>query len=159
MKNQKVDELEKKLAEATDSWKRALADYQNLEKRTREEKEAWVKLANSSLFLKLLPVLDSLDKLAKLDKFAGDEHLNLVLKQFRDVLTEQGIKKIEVMGKKFNPAEMECVETIEGEKEDEVLEEVRSGYYLYDKVLRVALVKVGKKSSLRGGTADEAIPA
>ncbi len=136
-----------KLDEMTNNWKRALADYQNLEKRTNEERGAWVKLANSSLLLKLVPALDSLEQLVKLEQFVKDEHLNLVVKQFKDILEGEGVKKIEVMSKKFNPVEMECVETVESEKEDEVLEEVRQGYYLYDKVLRPALVKVGKKSS------------
>ena len=144
LKTQNCEELEKQLEETANNWKRALADYQNLEKRTGEEKLNFAQFANSQLVLKLLPVLDSLDQLVKLDKFVKDEHLSLVNKQFRDILISEGLEKIEVLGKEFNPQEMECVEVVEGE-EGKVMEETRTGYRLKGKILRAALVKVGKK--------------
>lgn len=140
----KIEELKKKLEETTNNWKRALADYQNLEKRTLEEKLNFSQFANSQLVLKLLPVLDSLDELVKLDKFRQDEHLQLIIKQFRDLLTAEGLEKIEVIGKEFNSEEMECVEVVEGE-EGKVVEEVMTGYKLKGKILRVARIKAGKK--------------
>lgn len=144
MKNLKIEELQKQLDEVTNNWKRALADYQNLEKRTLEEKLNFSQFANSQLVLKLLVVVDALDQLVKLDQFAKDEHLNLVIKQFRDILAAEGLEKIEVTGKEFNPQEMECVEVIEGE-DGLVIEETRAGYKLKGKILRVSQVKVGKK--------------
>ena len=69
LKTQNCEELEKQLEETANNWKRALADYQNLEKRTGEEKLNFAQFANSQLVLNLLPVLDSLDQLVKLDKF------------------------------------------------------------------------------------------
>ena len=133
-----------KLDEMTNNWKRALADYQNLEKRTLEEKLNFSQFANSQLILKLLPVLDSLDELVKLDKFGQDQHLQLIIKQFRDILTGEGLEKIEVLGKEFDPQEMECVEVLEGE-DGKVIEETRTGYKLKGKILRVSQVRVGKK--------------
>ena len=115
-----------KLDEMTNNWKRALADYQNLEKRTLEEKLNFSQFANSQLILKLLPVLDSLDELVKLDKFGQDQHLQLIIKQFRDILTGEGLEKIEVLGKEFDPQEMECVEVLEGE-DGKVIAETRTG--------------------------------
>jgi len=144
MQKAKIDELTKQLEEATNNWKRALADYQNLEKRVASEKDDFYQFANQQLVLKLLPVLDSLDQLIKLDKYVGDEHLKLVDKQFRDVLISEGLAKIEVLGKDFNPEEMECVETAEG-KDNQVIKELRSGYRLKGKIIRVAQVVVGKK--------------
>lgn len=145
----KIDELQKQLDEVTNNWKRALADYQNLEKRTAEEKLQFYQFSNSQLVLKLLSVMDSLDELVKLDKFGQDEHLQLIIKQFRDILTSEGLEKIEVIAKEFNPEEMECVEVEarEGleEQEGKVTEELRTGYKLKGKILRVARVKVGKK--------------
>ena len=142
MKNTKIDELQKQLDEVTNNWKRALADYQNLEKRTREEKTDFSQYANQNLILKLLPVLDTFEKLAEHLK---DENIVLSLKQFRDVLNNEGLEKIEAIGKDFNPEEMECVEAVQGE-DGKVIEETRSGYKLKGKIIRPAMVKVGKKN-------------
>lgn len=130
----RIEELENQL-------KRALADYQNLEKRVQEEKKEWIRSANKELILRILPILDTLI-IASLH--SQDESLKVSVKQFEDVLKGEGIAKIETVGLEFNSQMMECVATEEGE-ENKVLEEVRSGYMLNDKVLRVAQVKVGKK--------------
>lgn len=141
MQKTKTDELKKQLEEITNNWKRALADYQNLEKRTKEEKEEFAKFANRELILKLLPILDTFKKLTEHLK---DEGLRLVIKQFCDVLEKEGLERIEVLGKEFNPEEMECVDVTEGE-ENKVVRETRAGYRLKGKVIRVAQVIVGKK--------------
>lgn len=122
-------------------WKRALADYQNLEKRTSVEKEDFVKFANSQLILKILPSLDSLEKA---EKHLKDEGLSLALKQLKEGLIQEGLEKIQTQGKDFNPDFMECVEVGQG-KEGKVLDEIRPGYKLGNRVLRVAQVKVGKE--------------
>lgn len=122
-------------------WKRALADYQNLEKRINFEKEDFVKFANSQLILKILPSLDSLEKA---EKHLKDQGLNLALKQLKEGLVQEGLEKIQTQGKDFDPEEMECVEVGQG-KEGKVLDEIRAGYKLGDRVLRVAQVRVGKE--------------
>lgn len=141
MSKLKSDDLQKQLEEMTNNWKRALADYQNLEKRTKEEKEEFSKFANKELILKILPVLDSLEKL---EQHLKDEGLKLIVKQFIDVLIGEGLERIEVLGRDFNPEEMECLEVVEGE-DQKVMEETRVGYKLKGKILRAARVKVGKK--------------
>ena len=128
-----------------DLWKRALADYQNLEKRIALEKEEFVKFANRNLILRILPAIDSLEKA---EEYLKDEGLSLALRQLKEGLSSEGLEKIEVRGKDFNPEEMECVAVGEGE-EGKVLEETRAGYRLNGKVLRVAQVKVGKKQQKR----------
>ncbi len=128
-----------------DLWKRALADYQNLEKRIALEKEEFVKFANRNLILRILPAIDSLEKA---EEYLKDEGLSLALRQLKEGLSSGGLEKIEVRGKDFNPEEMECVAVGEGE-EGKVLEETRAGYRLNGKVLRVAQVKVGKKQQKR----------
>lgn len=122
-------------------WKRALADYQNLEKRINFEKEDFVKFANSQLILKILPSLDSLEKA---EKHLKDQGLNLALKQLKEGLVQEGLEKIQTQGKDFDPEEMECVEVGQGE-EGKVLDEIRAGYKLGGRVLRVAQVRVGKE--------------
>lgn len=135
-----IEESKKKVEDLENKYKRALADYQNLEKRVAEEKKNWIKLANKELILRLLPVLDTL-MLASIH--VSDEGLGLSIQQFLGVLKSEGVEKVETVGKEFNPQIMECVETVEGE-EGKVLDEVRAGYMISGKILRPAMVKVGK---------------
>jgi len=131
----------KQLEELTKKWQRALADYQNLEKRTGLEKEEFAKFANSQLILKILPGLDSLEKAGQHLK---DEGLKLALKQLTDELASSGLEKMETLGQDFDPETMECLEVAKGE-EGKVLDEIRPGYKLNNRVLRVAQVRVGKE--------------
>lgn len=119
--------------------KRALADYQNLEKRITEEKSSWIKTANKDLLLKLLPVLDNLF-LARMH--IQDEGLNLSIQKFLDILKEEGVERVDSTGRDFDPEMMECVSVQEGE-ENKVLEEIRAGFIINDRVLRPAQVVVG----------------
>lgn len=134
--------LREECLEYENKYKRALADYQNLEKRVFEEKGNWVKQANKELILRFLPILDTL-MLAS--THVKDQGLKLSIQQFLDTLKNEGIEKIQTHGKEFNPHTMECIQIIDGE-EGKVIEEVRAGYTLYDKVIRPAQVKVGRKS-------------
>ncbi|MBM3208786.1 nucleotide exchange factor GrpE [Candidatus Shapirobacteria bacterium] len=137
----KLTDLERQIEELTERWKRVLADYQNLEKRTKTEKEEFAQFANRELILKLLPALDSFENL---EEHLGDEGLTLSLRQLRDVLGEEGLEKLETKGKGFNPEEMECV-GIEAGEDNKVLKATRAGYRFKGKLLRPAAVIVGKK--------------
>ena len=139
-KNKVLDEKQKEFANIENQLKRALADYQNLEKRVAEEKISWIRLANKDLLLRLLPGLDSL-LLAQIH--TQDEGVKVSIKHFLDILQEVGVEKIESLGKDFDPKFMEAVTTREGE-EGKVVEEVRSGYTLNGAVLRPSQVIVGK---------------
>lgn len=133
--------LKAEIEDLTHKWKRALADYQNLERRVAAEKEDFVKFSSSSLISKILLALDSLEKA---QKYLNDEGLDLALKQLRQVLGEEGLERMEVLGRQFDPVEMECCELCQGD-EEKVIEEVRPGYKLGGKVLRCAQVKVGQE--------------
>ena len=132
IKNEEIKNIENQL-------KRALADYQNLEKRIAGEKGEWIKTANKDLLLKLLPGLDNLILAYEHTK---DEGVKLSIKHFIDTLAEIGVTKIETVGKDFDPKFMEAVATIEGE-DGKVIEETRQGYVLFDTILRPAQVVVG----------------
>jgi molecular chaperone GrpE len=135
------------LREEIEAWRgkylRALADYQNLERRVNQDWEEQRKLASRKIIQDILGVFDTLEKA---DKHLKDPGLTLGVKSFWSVLEANGVKKIEVLGKKFDPQLMECVEVVEGGKDGEVIEEVRAGYMVWDRVIRVAQVKVGKKN-------------
>jgi len=138
-KQEEIEELEKQKIELEEHLKRALADYQNLERRIALEKEDLVKSANRGLILRLLPALDAL---ILAQQHTKDEGVSLSIKKFLDILEKEGVKRIETIGKKFDPKFMECVQTAEGE-EGIVIEEIKQGYTLGEKVLRAAQVIVG----------------
>lgn len=139
-----ISELKQKVSEFEDKYKRALADYQNLEKRVREERVDWLKTANKEMILRLLPILDTL-MLAQ--KHSKDQSLAVSIGLFLDTLKAEGVEKIETNGKEFDPQMMEVVATGEGQENGKVLEELRSGYTIVNRVLRPAQVKVGKESA------------
>ncbi len=144
----KIDESQKKIIELEEQVKRSLADYQNLEKRTAEERGSWIKKANKDLVLRLLPVLDTL-MLA--NAHVQNEGLMLSIKQFLDILRNEGIEKIETEGQLFDPVTMEGVGFVEGNPstgsgpwEGKVVNEIRAGFrYNGEAVLRPAQVLVG----------------
>ncbi|MDP3998446.1 MAG: nucleotide exchange factor GrpE [bacterium] len=138
-KKQQKEEIE----DLTNKWKRALADYQNLERRVAQERDDFVKFSNAGLINKILSALDSLEKA---EEHLKDEGLSLAVKQLCQVLKEEGVERIEVLDREFDPNDMECVELCIGE-EGKVIEEIRPGYILNNRVLRCAQVKVGQKDS------------
>jgi len=132
--------MEKKHENWEEKYKRARADYINLERRTKEQQAEFLKFANSVLVLKLLPILDDLEKAVQ---GGGDDGLNLVLKNFEDVLKSEGVEEIKIkVGEKFDPETMEGT-VVEGSGEEiSVAEILRKGYRMKGKVLRPAQVKV-----------------
>ena len=136
-----LEELKQQVSEFENNYKRALADYQNLQKRVQEEKSEWIRSANKDLILRILTVLDTL---ILAYQHTQDKNVQVSIQQFLDVLKSEGVIRIETVGKKFDPNTMEAIATDTGE-EGMVLEELRAGFMMYDKLLRAAQVKVGKK--------------
>jgi len=127
-----------------EKYKRARADYINLERRTKEQQAEFLKFANSVLILKLLPVLDDLEKAVQKSKDSG---LNLVLKNLQEVLKSEGVEEMRIeVGDEFDPRTMEGVATAEGTEESaeaqKVNEVLRKGYRMKEKVLRPVQVRV-----------------
>jgi len=132
-------DLENQIASLEDQLKRALADYQNLERRVLEERGHSIKYANEQLLKQLLP---SFDNLYLAEKYLQDEGIKLTVQKLTESLEQVGVKRIAVDGK-FDPNKMEAVDVSDGEK-DMVVEELRPGFVLFDKVIRPAQVRVGK---------------
>lgn len=141
--HEELAELKEQVEQFDNKYKRALADYQNLEKRVAGERSEWMQSANRDLLMRLLPVLDTLMMAIA---HSEDQALHITINQFLDALRQEGVTKIETKGKTFDPNLMEAIATGDGE-EGKVLEELRAGYRLYEKVLRPAQVKVGKADS------------
>lgn len=143
----KVVELESKIGELDNSWKRALADYRNLQKRTEEEKESLVNFISGMFFKRILPVLDNLEML---EKHVDDQGLKLITKDFKQILSEEGVLEIDAVGKDFDAELMEAIEMVQGgdaqsDKRLKVIEVLNKGYMLKNKLLRPSRVKVGSE--------------
>jgi len=134
--------LKEKIEELENQNKRLLADYRNLENRVNQERGEWILKSNKQLLLNILPVLDTL-MFANKHSQGKDQNISLSLQHFLDILKKEGVTQIEALGKNFDPHLMECMTTVEGE-DGKIIEELRTGYMLYDKVLRPSQVKVGK---------------
>ena len=147
-KTDKVNELEIKVNELEAQLKRAVADYQNLEKRITEGRSELTSFVAGELVQKLLQVLDHLEQ-ATAGAPEGEKQsgwfkgVELAVKQFKDVLRLEGLEEIQDVGE-FNPALHEAVDTREGD-DNMILEVVRKGYNLNGKVLRPAQVVVGQR--------------
>lgn len=125
-----------------DKYLRALADYQNLERRAAEQLTIQQKKANKNLILKFLEILDDLEKG---ELFIKDHGLKLIKDKFVKILEEEGVEVIDVLGKPFDPQVAECIAVVQGSKDNIIIEVVRKGYRLNKEVIRVARVKVEKK--------------
>lgn len=138
---QKVEEIEQEKEEWKTKCLRALADYQNLEKRTAERIGEARVYAGERIIRDMLDVLDTLEKA---QAHLKDPGLGLAMKDFESVLKRNDVQKLETLGNLFDPMSMECIEVEESEEDNIVLSELRSGYIMGEKVIRVAQVKVGK---------------
>jgi len=137
-----INDLKKGVKLWENKYLRALADYQNLERRAAEQLTIQQKKANKSLILKFLDVLDDLEKG---EIFIKDPGLKLIKEKYIKILKEEGVTEINVLRKLFNPQTAECVVVVPGERDNIVVEVIRKGYQLNEEIIRVARVKVEKK--------------
>lgn len=137
----KIQELETKIIEMENNWKRALADYQNQQKRFNEEKEEIRKRSNEILLLNLLPVVDNMEMLLQ---HSEDMGFKMITKELQKILRESGLEEVETENKDFDLSKMEAIDSSEGE-ENKVIETKIKGYLLNGKLIRPAKVVVGKK--------------
>ena len=134
------------LNEQEDRLKRLMAEFDNFKKRSAKEREGLYNSLVSDIFSSLLPVIDNLEKAAAAQ--TQDENykqgVELVLKQFKDVLEVNGVKEIETIGQTFDPELHEAVSSVVDEKlgEKEIKEEYRKGYKIGSKVIRHSMVVV-----------------
>ena len=133
-----ASEAEARAIAAEEREKRALADYQNLVRRSHEDRLRAIKLAGAE-FASVL--LQPLDNLARAAAQLNDPGLTMVVTQFDQALAQAGLEEIKVMGQKFDVNTMEVVETKNsGEK---VIAVVSKGYTLNGEVIQHAQVVLG----------------
>ena len=144
-------------AEANEKYLRTYADFENYRKRVQRDMTEFRKYANEQLSLELLSVVDHLGLALKHAGEPGDsvmglqEGVELVHKQFRDVLEKFGVKTFAAAGEPFDPARHDALMQVETDDmpENTVVAVLQDGYLYYDKVLRHAKVSVSKKTERR----------
>jgi molecular chaperone GrpE len=147
----RIAELEKEAAEYKDQWLRAAADYKNFKRRTDQERADLIRGASAGLVLKLLPVLDDLERamssvtpeVANSSWYGG---FKLIPQKLQTVLESEGVAPIQAVGQDFDPNFHEAViyEAAGAGQENKVVAELQKGYTLRDRVLRPTMVKVGQ---------------
>ena len=142
MSKKQLPKIDSKSKQLEEQLKRALADYQNLERRVEEERKLLGQLSSAILIERFLPVLDNLENA---QKHLKDEGLEMVIKQFRDVLRSEGVEEIEAQGSKFDPNLHEATAVVEGQNDGMIAKVIRKGYKINSKVLRPAQVAVERQ--------------
>jgi molecular chaperone GrpE len=137
-----VKEHESREEEFKAKYLRALADYQNLEKRMMTMRDEAAANGVKHFVLKLLPFLDNLDRA---EAFVKDPALAVTRQTLLQTLKAEDIEELDVLNKEFDPYTAEVIDMAEGPKENEVIKIIRRGFAYKGNVLRVAQVIVARK--------------
>lgn len=144
--NGELSKTKQELEETTDRLKRIMAEFENYKKRSGKEREALYNSLLADIVSSFLPVIDNLEKAAeaKTEDENYKQGLELVLKQFKDVLAKFGVEEIKTVGEIFDPEVHEAVSSVQDETkgEKEIVQEFRKGYKVGIKVIRHAMVVV-----------------
>ena len=144
--NSELQAIQQELDELTDRYKRILAEFENHKKRSQKEREGLYNSILWDIIEVVLPVLDNLENAAKVE--TSDENykkgIELVLKQFQDVLKSKGVEEIKALGETFDPELHEAVSSVQDDSkgEKEIVQEYRKGYKIGHRVIRHSMVVV-----------------
>ena len=143
---QRLESQKAEIDDKDDRLKRLMAEFDNFKKRSAKEREGLYNSLVSDIVVSLLPVIDNLEKAVSAEsKDDNYKHgVELVLKQFKDVLKSKGVEEIEAIGTTFDPELHEAVSSVQDESKEsqEIVQEYRKGYKLGSKVLRHSMVVV-----------------
>ena len=147
----KLADAEDKIAELQDKYLRQVAEFDNYRKRTMKEKAELILNGAEKTITAILPVLDDMERALKsMDKMedvkAVKEGMDLIFQKFVKILGEQGVKRIETENADFNTDLHEAIAQVPApsdEMKGKVIDCVKTGYMLNDKVIRHSQVAVG----------------
>lgn len=143
-------ENDDKLSECEDKLQRALADYQNLERRSKIEISQKVTLKINQIMVDFIVIYEDFirAKSALKDQGANIHGLNAVIKNMETLLSENNIKPINAIGEIFDPKLHEAVSIVEDDSLDDgtITQEVAKGYISLQDVIRPSKVIVSKKT-------------
>lgn len=150
-KKSKTEDFEHKYNEISDKYIRLTAEFDNFRKRSLKEKMELVKFAGEDILINILPVMDNFERAMKSMQNESKENvvkegIELIYNNFKEFLSQHGIKEIEAIGNDFNTDLHEAITKIPATEEDQkgkVIDVIEKGYELHGKVIRFAKVVVG----------------
>ena len=147
-----LDKLKSENALYLDRLARLQAEFENFRKRNQREQTEFRDYALTDTLKQLLPILDSLDRATKVEDVSAEDlrsGVELIDRQFHDVLTRLGVEPIQAAGQPFDPSLHQAIQMVETREvpDNHVIDELQRGYRLRDRVLRAAMVRVAQNSS------------
>lgn len=156
---EQLAELKARAAKADEHWDRLLrnaADFENFKKRAARERHEAAQSATASLIHKLLPVLDHLEmaqtaaqnaQVPQNAMAALQDGIAMIQQQLKSILAETGLEEVDANGQVFDPMLHEAVSQLETDDapEGHVVQQIRKGYKMRERLLRPATVVVAKK--------------
>jgi molecular chaperone GrpE len=140
---EQVQALQQQVAEKEEAYRRALADYRNLQQQTQQDRARLIQMAGEQVLSDLLPTLDHIEMALK---FVKDEaifrSLELIQGSLLEVVKKHGLERLPVVNQAFDLTTMEAIDTAPGPK-NQVVDVYRQGYRLQGNVIRHAQVVVG----------------
>ena len=147
-----VERLRAEVAELKDRWLRDRAELENFKRRQTRDKADALRFANEGLLRDLLPIIDNLHRAVEHARTSREvdaiaDGVDMTLKTLTDTLERHGVKIVEALGRPFDPAHHEAIGHRESEQHppNTVVDEHQRGYLLHDRLLRPALVTIGKR--------------
>ncbi len=151
-----VERLHAEVAELKDRLLRDRAELENFKRRQARDKADALRFANEGLLRDLLPIIDNLHRAVEHARTSREvgviaDGVDMTARSLTDTLERHGVKIVEARGRPFDPAHHEAIGHVESEHPpNTVVDEHQRGYLLHDRLLRPALVTVGKPPATSG---------
>jgi len=140
-----LEEREKEIDELKSRMKYLQADFENLKKHMERERAEFERQANEKLMMGLLVIVDDLERAAESVHSDSRSGIEMILGNLRALLEKNGLKRIDALGRKFDPYYHEAVLTEKSDKEEgTVTAELQPGYMLNSRVIRHSKVRIAK---------------
>ena len=141
-----IDPKQQELDELNDRYKRVMAEFENYKKRSSKERETLYNSILGDIVEVFLPIVDNLENALKVETQDAEykKGVELVLKQFKDILKTKGVEEIPAVGETFDPSLHEAVSSIQDPDKNaqEIVQEYRKGYKIGNRVIRHSMVVV-----------------
>ena len=141
-----IDPKQQELDELNDRYKRVMAEFENYKKRSSKERETLYNSILSDVVEVFLPIVDNLENALKVETQDVEykKGVELVLKQFKDILKTKGVVEIPAVGETFDPSLHEAVSSVQDPDKNaqEIVQEYRKGYKIGNRVIRHSMVVV-----------------
>jgi molecular chaperone GrpE len=146
-----VDNLKAEKATYLDRLARLQAEFDNYRKRAAKEQQDFRDYALADALKQVLPILDSLDRALKTENASTDDFrsgIDLIDRQFHDVLSRLGVEPIQAAGQPFDPNQHQAIQMVDTDDvaDNHVVDELQRGYKIKDRLLRPAMVRVAQNS-------------